>query len=124
MRKFKGTEQDFEKWKKQWRKEQKVCDKFKCCHEAMACGISIRCGDCSIYSYQKDVGCINICRDASCEDCVFRFECKEKKTLMMRGKERCGYCDGTGVVTKTVNKYGHGQECGKCGGTGKNPDFK
>ena len=72
-----NTKTKFEKWKEEWKEKVPKCKDFRCIHEMMSCGITVICGDCSIFrTFQNGLWYI-ICDGVNCIDCVERYECKE-----------------------------------------------
>jgi len=70
-----GTPEQFDEWRKQWKKEIPKCEDFYCCHELMSCGIHHACGDCSIYTTMAR-GTGDICTNVDCIDCAQKYRCK------------------------------------------------
>ena len=66
----------FERWKKEWYETVPKCKDFTCVHDLMSCGISIICGDCSIYETFKRGNWYYVCQTVSCMDCTKRYTCK------------------------------------------------
>jgi hypothetical protein len=77
-----NTRQDFEEWKNWWYKTVPRCNDFICIHELTSCGVDYICGDSTRYEMWlqwRDLLCGKcICTDVGCEDCILKYDCKER----------------------------------------------
>ena len=74
---FVGMEEDFRKWRIEWKKKYAPCMEFACIHELMSCGINVACGECSIWPTMIAGNADRICEEIDCADCYLNYECKK-----------------------------------------------